>query len=291
MKHRSWLFVPGDDERKLAKIATSKADIVILDLEDSVAADRKDEARKLVASVLRSTPRPSEPSLWVRINPMSSPLSAEDLAALVPAKPAGIMLPKADSADDVYRLDGELTKLEAGAGLTAGGIRILATATETARAVIRLASYAEHPDRLWGLTWGAEDLAADLGASTNRDDDGELAFTYRLARSMCHLTATAADLPMVETVYADFQDAHGLRRRAGRARREGLVGMLAIHPSQVPIINEAFTPSDEEIAFARRVVEAFAARTGTGVVSVDGRMLDRPHLRQAERTLQLANAR
>lgn len=291
MKHRSWLFVPGDDERKLARISASEADIVILDLEDSVAPDRKDEARNLVASVLQSTPRPSEPSLWVRINPMSSPVSAEDLATVVPAGAAGIMLPKPDSAEDVYRLHAQLTKLEASAGLAAGSIRTLATATETARAVTRLASYANHPDRLWGLTWGAEDLAADLGASTNKGDDGELSFTYRLARSMCHLTATAADLPMVETVYADFQDTHGLEKRARRARKEGLVGMLAIHPSQVPIINDAFTPSADEIAFARRVVEAFAAQKGTGVVSLDGRMLDRPHLRQAERTLQMAGKR
>jgi citrate lyase subunit beta/citryl-CoA lyase len=291
VKYRSWLFVPGDSERKLAKVSTSKADIVILDLEDSVAPDRKNEARELVTSVLRSTPRSGEPSLWVRINPMSSPLSGEDLAIVVPARPAGIVLPKPESAEDVSQLDAHLTKLETSAGLDAGSIRVLATATETARAVAKLASYAGHPDRLWGLTWGAEDLAADLGATTNKGDNGELGFTFRVARSMCHLTAAAAGVPIVETIYADFRDTHGLERWARRARREGFVGMLAIHPGQVPVINGAFTPSAEEITFARRVVEAFAAQQGTGVVGLDGRMLDRPHLRQAERTLQLAGTR
>ncbi len=289
MKHRSWLFVPGDSERKLAKIPDCGADVAILDLEDAVVSRRKPLARDSAAAFLNDHRDAPLPALWVRVNPWSSGLTRDDLAAVVPAGAAGIVLPKPDSVRDVRQLDEALTELEAAHGLTPGVIRVLAVATETALGVARLSSYTESPERLWGLAWGAEDLSAELGATTNRGRDGEFLMTYRMVRSLCQLAAAAAGKPAIDTLYADFRNLDGLRQISARARREGFVGMLAIHPGQIPIINAAFTPSAEDIEFARRVVDTFAQQADTGVVALDGKMLDRPHLRQARRMLQLVD--
>ena len=288
MRHRSWLFVPGDSEKKLAKIPDCGADIVIIDLEDSVAPDRKAIARERTARYVDGHAADGMPQLWVRINPVSSGLYPDDLNSVIEAAPAGIVLPKPGSVDDVWIVDKYLGELERLHGLGANSVRVLAIATETAAGVMNLAGYQNSPARLWGLTWGAEDLAADLGATTNRDDSGDLTFTFRLARSMCQLSATAAGLPAIDGIVADFTDEEKLRQYAQAGRRDGFSGMLAIHPNQVETINEAYTPSAAEIDAAQRVVDAFAKEEGAGVISLDGRMLDRPHLRQAERILEMA---
>ncbi len=280
MKMRSWLFVPGDSERKLAKIGQCGADIVVLDLEDAVAPDRKAAARKIVSAYLHQAHRPALPSLWVRINQLDSESFDADLAAIVLARPDGIMLPKCDGIEDVRTLDAQL------AG--ADEIRIVATVTETARGVGNLASYAQHPRRLVALTWGGEDLAAELGASGNRDPDGFFRPLFQHVRARFRLAAAAAGLPAIDTIHADYRDTAGLAAYAACARADGFAGMLAIHPAQVEIINAAFTPTAAEIATARRIVAAFAS--GAGVIALDGRMLDRPHLVQARRVLELAGA-
>lgn len=285
MKRRSWLFVPADSKRKLAKIADCGADVAILDLEDAVAPERKQLALNIATQFLTDHRDSSGPALWVRINPWSSGLTREDLEALVPACPAGVVLPKPDSVDDVWQLEQALTELEATHGLTPEAIKVLAIATETALGVANLSSFMDSPERLWGLTWGAEDLSAELGATTNRDGDGEFLPIHQLTRSLCQLTAAAAGLPVIETLHADFHDLDGLRKVSSRAQREGFSGMMAIHPEQIAIINQAFTPSAAEIEFARRVVDAFAQQPDTGVVALDGKMLDRPHLVQAKRIL------
>ena len=284
---RSWLFIPGDSERKLDKGDTCAADALILDLEDSVAASGKAAARERVAAFLRARPTAERRRrLWVRINPLDTPLALADLAAVVAAAPDGVMLPKACGPDDVVTLSHYLDALEAQATLPAGAIRILPVATETAAAPFRLADYAHrHLPRLAGLTWGAEDLSSAIGASTNLDPAGGWAFTYRLARSLTLLAAHAAGVAAIETLYADFRDPEGLLAACRTARAEGFSGRLAIHPDQCAVINAGFTPSETELAHARRVVSAFAAAPGAGTVGLDGKMLDRPHLVQAERIL------
>jgi citrate lyase subunit beta / citryl-CoA lyase len=284
---RSWLFVPGDSERKLARGDDSGADALILDLEDAVAAERRPLARGLVAEYLRARAgaAPRRPRLWVRINPLDEDGLA-DAAAVVRAAPDGLVVPKVAGPADLLRLSHWLDALEARDGLPPGRIRLLAVATETAAAVLGLPDYARTPvPRLSGLTWGAEDLPAALGASTNRDASGALALTYRMARSACLLAAVAAGAQPIDTLEPDFRDEAALRAACAAARREGFTGKIAIHPAQVAPINEGFRPTEEEVAFARRVVEAFAASPGTGTVGLDGRMLDRPHLRQAQRVL------
>jgi citrate lyase subunit beta/citryl-CoA lyase len=285
---RSWLFVPADSDRKLARIAGCGADAVILDLEDAVVPERKVLAREAAAAFLQAHAERAVPATWVRINPYASGLAGADLAAVLPARPAGIVLPKPDSVNEVVRLDAELAAGERALDVSAGSIRVMAIATETALAVTALPGYAAAPPRLAALTWGAEDLSAEFGAAGNRDADGELHFTYRVVRSLCQVAAAAAGVPIIETLWPDFRDADGLRRSATRACDEGFSGMLAIHPDQVAIINEAFTPDAARVAHARRVVAAFAAAAGTGTVALDGRMLDRPHLRQAQRLLEVA---
>ena len=287
MSIRSFLFVPGDSERKHAKGLESGADALILDLEDSVASARKLVARQMVADLLRAHAGPRTPALWVRVNPLNEGGIA-DLAAVAGAGPDGIVLPKADGPADALRLHHMLDALEARDGV-AHRIRILPIATETAAAPFRLGEYARTPlPRLHGLTWGAEDLATALGASTNKDADGSWGFTFRMVRSLCLLAARAAGVEPVDTLHADFRDADGLRRTSMQAAADGFTGRLAIHPGQVPIINEAFLPAPEAVAHARRVLAAFEAQPDAGVVGLDGAMLDKPHLLQAQAVLARA---
>ena len=289
---RSWLFIPGDSEKKLGKVDACGADAVILDLEDSVAAANKPAGRALVAAFVGARPRGARPGqLWVRINPFDSGLTLDDLVAVVGAAPDGIMLPKCDGPNDIHRLSHYLDALEAQAGVAPGSIKIVPVATETAAAPFTLGAYAGAGlDRLLGLTWGAEDLSAALGASSNLDLAGGWALTYRLVRSLTLLGAKAAGVQAIDTLYVDFRDEAGLRESSRAARAEGFTGRLAIHPAQVAAINASFMPSPEEIAHAQRIVAAFAAAPGVGTVGLDGRMVDLPHLKQAEGLLALAAA-
>jgi citrate lyase subunit beta/citryl-CoA lyase len=284
---RSMLFVPGDSERKLAKGAGSPADALILDLEDSVAAERTAVARGLVRAYLEAHPDRTERQLWVRINPLSTDQALLDLAATVGGRPDGIMVPKPDSGADVALLDHYLGALEIREGVPLGSIRIIPVATETAAAVFTLGTYTGCSPRLAGMTWGAEDLSASLGASTNRAPGGGFGFVYEMARSLCLAGAVAADVQPIDTLYADFRDMAGLAADSRASRQTGFTGRLAIHPDQVAVINDAFTPDPAEIAHAQRVVAAFAASPGTGVVGLDGMMLDMPHLKQARRVLSM----
>ncbi len=284
---RSWLFVPADSERKLARAPGSGADAVILDLEDAVVPGRKALARQMAAAFLRTGAGSAGPELWVRVNPLSSGLMQEDLSAVLPAAPAGIVLPKPDSIADVRELDRALGVFEAGIpGRTA--TPIVAIATESALAVATLSGYVRPPERLLALAWGAEDLSADLGAAANRGADGELRFTYQLVRSLCQIAAASSGRAAIETLWPDFRDEAGLARFASRAAEDGFSGMLAIHPAQVPVINAAFTPTAEQVERARRVLAAFAGNPEAGAVQLDGRMLDQPHRRQAARLLERA---
>ena len=289
---RSLLFIPGDSEKKLGKADGCGADAVILDLEDAVAPASKATARTLVAQFLAERPRERRAmQIWVRINPLDGDLALGDLAAVVSGAPDGIMLPKAEGPEDCLRLSHYLDALEAQAGAAAGSIGIIPVATETAAAPFRLGAYARaRLPRLVGLTWGAEDLSAAVGASTNLDPAGDWALTYRLVRSLTLLAAHAAGVQAIDSLFADFRDDAGLRRSSRAARSEGFTGRLAIHPAQVAGVNEGFTPSEEEVLHARRVVAAFAETT-TGTVGLDGKMLDMPHLKQAKRVLAQAGER
>lgn len=287
MMLRSFLFIPADSDRKLAKADDSGADALILDLEDAVAPANKALARDKVAAFLSERPRAGRGGqLWVRINPLDTPLALPDLASVVRGAPDGLMLPKAAGPADVARLSHYLDALEAASGVEQGSIRILPVATETAIAPFRLGDYAGAAlPRLAGLTWGAEDLAAAVGASTNLAPDGQWALTYRLVRSLTLLAAHASGVQAIETLFVDYRDDAGLEASCRAARAEGFTGRIAIHPAQVATINAAFTPSDGEIAFARRVVAAFAEAGDAGTVGLDGRMLDIPHLKQARQVL------
>jgi len=288
---RSFLFAPADSEKKIGKALASGTDAVILDLEDSVGLVNKAAARGLAAETLSGTLSGAgrrAKSLWVRINPLDGPLALADLAGVVAGRPDGIILPKCEGPEHLRRLTHYLEALETQAGLAPGAIPVLPLVTETPKALFTTGSYGGITPRLAGLTWGAEDLSAGLGASSNRDPDGAFTFTCRMARSLCLAGAHAAEVAAVETVYTDFRDLEGLAAYARAGRREGFSGMLAIHPDQVAVINAAFTPSPEEVAHARRIVEAFAQAPGAGVVSLDGRMVDLPHLKQARRVLEAA---
>jgi len=280
---RSLLFAPGDSPRKLEKAGLSAADLVIVDLEDAVAESAKPDARKAVASHLKATHR-RQPH-WVRINPLDTPHALPDLAAVVPARPDGIVLPKATRAD-AERLNNYLSALETAAGLPLGDIPVFVLATETAAGVFDVGNYAGCP-RLAALSWGAEDSATALGATSNRDDNGEYDFPYQLFRALCLTGAAAASVSAIETIHGDFRDSEGLEKIARRARRAGFRGMLAIHPDQVPVINAAFTPSPDEIAHAEKVLAAFDANPGAGTVGLDGAMLDMPHLKRAQALLAM----
>ena len=284
---RSLLFVPGDSERKLGKGETVGADALVLDLEDSVSADRIEIARAMVRDYLQGHRDRSRTRLWVRVNPLSSEKALPDLAAIVAGAPDGVLLPKVNSAAELALLDNYLTALEVREGVARGSIRVLLVATETARAMFNLGGFGGITARLSGMTWGAEDLPAALGAITNRDESGELEFTYRLARSLCLLAAVAAEVEPIDTVFTDFKDTKGLLREARAARRAGFTGKIAIHPDQVEPINQSFTPSADEIEYAQRVVNAFSS--GAGTVGLDGKMLDMPHLKQAQRVLRGVN--
>lgn len=285
---RSLLFVPGDSERKLEKASTCNADALILDLEDSVAHSRTSFARGLVLEYLRTRRERGRQQLWVRINPLDTPASLQDLI-VADGAPDGLMLPKVNSSSDVQRLSHYLDVLEVRAGLEPGSIRIVPVATETPQALFTLGGYAGCSPRLSGMTWGAEDLASALGASSNRRVDGEYDTVYQLARAFCLAGAAGAGVPAIDTIYANFSDSEGLADEARAARRAGFTGKLAIHPGQVAVINEAFTPSADEVQWSRRVLQAFEDNPGLGTVGLDGRMLDMPHLKQALKLLELAS--
>jgi citrate lyase subunit beta/citryl-CoA lyase len=285
---RSALFVPADDEKKLAKALRSGADALIVDLEDSVAASAKAEARRIAAEFLQAAAQGARPRLFVRVNPLDSGLTDDDLDAVMPAAPDGVVLPKSLDGASVQQLGGKLAVREALFGLADGSTRIIAIATESARALFGMASYRGCSARLEGLAWGGEDLSADLGAESNRLPDGAYADPYRLARSLTLLGAVAAGVAPIDSVHTNFRDLDGLRAEAIAARRDGFSAKMAIHPAQAPIINEVFTPTPEAVARARAILAAFDASPGAGVVALDGEMLDRPHRLRAERILARA---
>jgi citrate lyase subunit beta / citryl-CoA lyase len=287
---RSLLFVPADSDKKLDKGMTSGADALLIDLEDSVAPQNKATARKHAAAfVARHLASPQRPAMIVRVNALTTGLIDDDIAAVVPARPDAILLPKAEGAPSVHHLDAKLTAQEAVHGLPDGHIKIVALATETAASLFVAGSYRNASPRLAALTWGAEDLSVELGAETNRGDDGRFLDPYRLARALCLAGAASAQVPAIDTVYVDFRNTEGLRREAEEARRDGFTGKMAIHPAQVAVINDVFTPSAEAIARAQAIVAAFETAPGAGTIGIGGVMFDRPHLRRAQ--LLLARAK
>ena len=279
---RSWLFAPGDSAKKMGKAIASEADIALLDLEDSVAPENKAAAREAVIEALASAP--DRARVWVRVNPLSSDWAIDDLDAIVSARPGGVFLPKAEGGHDVETLDAMLEEREKAAGLEVGSIKVAALVTETAAAMFTTGSY-ECAPRLVAMSWGAEDLSSELGASQQRGADGEYLPVFELARSLCLVGAVKARVAPIETVQPEFRDLEALETRARSVRAQGFRGMLAIHPAQVAPINTAFTPSAEEIAHARAIVQAFADNPGAGALALDGNMIDRPHLALAERLL------
>jgi citrate lyase subunit beta / citryl-CoA lyase len=288
---RSLLFVPADSPNKLSKALASGADAVILDLEDSVAPQHKQAARAgAIAFLSQTVPLQRRPRLIVRINGLASGLVDADLDAVVPARPDAIMLPKAEGGASVVHVDAKLCAREALSGLAEGAIQIVAIATETALALFAAGTYRSASSRLAALTWGAEDLSAELGAEASRDAQGKFLDPYRLARTLCLAAAAAADVPALDTVYVDFRNEAGLRRECEGARRDGFIGKMAIHPGQVATINDVFTPAPAAIARAQAIVAAFTASPGAGVIGIDGVMYDRPHLTKAQRLLARARA-
>lgn len=288
MKLRSMLFVPADSERKLAKSVDSPADVLILDLEDAVVGSRKPLARDAAAEFIDQQAGLIAPRLFVRINPLDTELAMIDLARVVRPGLAGVMLPKTRSAADIVRLAHCLDALEARADMAVGSVAVVPVATETPQAMLAMQSFVQAIPRLAGITWGAEDLSSAIGAVSNRDEDGSFSPLYTLANSMCLCIAAAAGVPPIDTLHADFRDAAGLLAACRASRRRGFRGRIAIHPDQVATINEAYTPSSAELAQAQRIVDAFAAAPDAGTISLDGVMLDRPHLVQAQRTLDAA---
>ncbi len=280
---RSFLFVPADSERKLSKAADVGADALILDLEDAVAASARPDARVLAREYLQG-----KKNVWVRINPMDTDDAAADLAGVMPAAPTGIVLPKPRTAADAVQLAERLAELESEHGIELGSTKILPLCTERPEALFTLDGYVGATDRLFGLSWGAEDLSAALGAADNRDAEGNWLPTYEMARSFCLLAAAAAEVMAFDTVFTDYKNTGGLRRYASNARRDGFTGMLAIHPAQVEVINAAFEPTQDEIERARRIVELFDSSPDAGTIGLDGKMIDRPHLLQARRLLDMA---
>ena len=278
---RSFLFVPADSERKLEKAEGIDADALILDLEDAVAPQARPAARQLAAAYLKG-----KQNTWVRINPIDTDDALPDLEAVMPSAPAGIILPKPRTAKDAVVLAKLLDGFEEQHGIESGSTRIMALCTEHPAALFSLDGYIGATSRLYGLSWGAEDLAAAVGASTNRDEHGHWLPQYELARSLCLFAAAAAEVAAVDTVFTDFRDLDGLLRYARKARRDGFNGMLAIHPAQVDVINAAFEPTTEELQYAERIIRLFDENPGSGTVGLDGKMIDRPHLIQAQRLLQ-----
>lgn len=288
---RSLLFVPADAPKKLDKAMGSGADAVIIDLEDSIAPERKEAARRAAAEFLADAiGQPNRPRLIVRVNGLATGLTDADLDAIIPARPDAVMLPKAEGGASVIHTDAKLAAREAIGGLPDGHVDIVAIATETASALFLAGTYRSASARLTGLTWGAEDLSAELGAEANRDAEGRFLDPYRLARALCLAAAAAAEVQAIDTVYVDFRDEAGLRRECEEARRDGFTGKMAIHPGQVAVINDVFTPKPDAIARAKAIVEAFAQAPGAGVVGIDGVMYDRPHLARANGLLARAKA-
>lgn len=286
---RSLLFVPGDSQKKLEKAITSGADVLLIDLEDSVALEAKEEARRVTSDFLKEhRSKQDRPRLYVRVNGLGTGMIDADLDGVMGAAPDGIVLPKTVGGADVAHLGAKLAVREAEFGLEDGTTRILAIATENAAGVFALGTFGGTSHRLMGLTWGGEDLSADLGAEANRDEKGAYTDPYRLARSLTLLGAAAAGVDAIDSVFTNFRDMEGLADECRAARRDGFVAKMAIHPAQVPVINETFTPSAEAIEHAKAVIEAFKANPGAGVVGVNGEMLDRPHLLRAERLLKRA---
>ena len=283
LRMRSWLFAPGDSEKKMSKAVNGSADVVIFDLEDAVATENKPLARQMVHDFLKANSQHSK-RMWVRVNPLDGPYTLADLAAIIPANPGGIMLPKVFGRKDVEVLDRYLEALEVSNGIAQGSTPVIVLVTETAEGMFHTGDYKGAP-RVVALTWGAEDLADSIGASSNTNPDGTYSFTYELARTMCLLGAATAEVAAIETIQGDFRDLERLRERAERVRRDGYRGMLAIHPAQVDVINNAFMPSAEEIAHAKEVVELFDANPGVGTIGYKGGMLDRPYLSRAQQLL------
>jgi citrate lyase subunit beta / citryl-CoA lyase len=284
---RSYLFVPADSERKLARAPQSGADALILDLEDSVVPANRELARRQARALLEASPAAGW-ERWVRINPLASGAALDDLAAVVPGRPDGILLPKC-VPEDLRTLDHYLAAFEKAAAIGAGAVRVIAIATETPAAMFMMGGYAGVSARLAGITWGAEDLAAAIGGH-NRRHDGAYEDVYRLARSLCLLAAAAAGVAAIDTIRTDFKDTAGLAAECAAARRAGFAGKMAIHPAQVEAINSAFAASAEELEWARRVVALFVANPEAGAIALDGRMVDRPHLALARRLLEPGRA-
>ncbi len=284
MRLRSMLFVPGDSARKFAKASGIGADALILDLEDSVAPSMKEEARRMVSALLDDA-SPRDWAFFVRVNPFDTGMTFADMAAVVKPGLDGLLIPKADGASDIVRIGEELDRLEAAADMENGTVKIAVVATETAIAMFNLASYTPAHPRLVGLTWGAEDLAAAVGATANKEENGDWTFPYQVARSLCLFAASAAGVAPLDTLYTDFRDPEGLERDCRRARRDGFTGRIAIHPDQIAIINRCFSPSEAEIAEAQMIVDAFAAQPDAGTLGIGGKMYDIPHLKAARKTL------
>jgi citrate lyase subunit beta/citryl-CoA lyase len=282
---RSMLFVPGDSVRKFESARKTAADCLILDLEDSVAPDQKVSARSIVVSMLKQND--GRQKLYVRVNALDTGLTLGDLAAVVPARPDGIVLPKCEGGADIDKLSLYLDAFEAAAGIEPNHIRIVPVATETARAVFKLDSFAGCSKRLWGLMWGGEDLSAAIGAVRNRTI-GKFHSPYLLARDLCLIASGAAGVVAIDTIYADIDNLDGLRQEATAARLDGFLCKAVIHPKHVDVVNAAFTPSAEELAHAKKIVDAFVHNPTAGVVRIDGKMVDKPHLRAAQKTLELA---
>lgn len=289
MRLRSMLFVPADSEKKMNRGLTIGADALIIDLEDSVAPPQKSAARKMASDFISAHRADSPAALFVRINPLDSGLALDDLAAVVQPGLAGIMLPKTLSAECVRTTGHYLNALEAKVGMPLGGICIVPVATETAQGMLNMQSFNQPIARLAGITWGAEDLSAAIGAISNRDENGEYAPLYTWAGAMCLVAAASTGAQAIDTLYANFKDTAGLLLSCRNSRRRGYSGRIAIHPDQVATINEAFTPSLEELAYAQRIVDAFAANPGAGTLGIDGKMVDMPHLKQARRTLGITD--
>jgi citrate lyase subunit beta / citryl-CoA lyase len=284
MRLRSLLFVPGDSERKFARAKDCGADALILDLEDSVAPRQKAAARALVAGLIDGEPKRAW-LLIVRVNALDTGLALDDLAAVVKPGLDALLIPKVNGAADLERIGHCLDALEARAGMAADSVKLASVATETAKAMFALGSYAPAHPRLIALTWGAEDLSAALGATDNKEPDGSWTFPYEVARAQCLFAASAAEVAAIDTIHADFRDPERLERDCRRSRRDGFVGRLAIHPDQVAAINRCYAPSEAEIAQARKIVAAFEANPGAGALGVDGKMVDLPHLKAARKTL------
>jgi citrate lyase subunit beta/citryl-CoA lyase len=291
MNIRSALFIPGDNEKKLAKADEFAADALILDLEDSVAPTRKPVAREMVREFLEARGGRRKSQLWIRINPLDHPDVLQDLLNTIGGRPDCIMQPKTTGPDDVLKLSHYLDVLEAREGIAPGSIKVHSIATETAVAMFTLGAYAEAKlPRLVSMNWGAEDLSSAIGAAGNKGEDGDWDFPYQIVRTQFLFAAHAARVQAIDTLYADYKDEAGLRRSCDLARRQGFTGRIAIHPAQVDAINESFSPSEADVTHARLVVEAFAAEPDAGTIGIDGKMYDIPHLNQAKHVLAMHEA-